>query len=256
MDEREFAELAAGAALHALSPADQDAFEAARAQHPEWDHLVQADVATAAALADGVAETAPPPELRATLLSRLASTPQLPADAGLADDALGADRPVSTAAADPRKRRRWTRALLALAASVALLAAIGVGAALVSDWLNRPAAVVALEQIEDAPDAQSATADLSDGGTATAHWSESVGKVVLVSDALPGIAQDQSFEMWFVRDGSPIAAGTFEPTSEPTTALLEGTMQPGDVIAVTVEPQGGSPTGQPSSAPIVTIPTS
>jgi anti-sigma-K factor RskA len=32
-------------------------------------------------------------------------------------------------------------------------------------------------------------------------------------------------------------------------------MEPGDVIAVTVEPQGGSPTGEPSSDPIVEIPT-
>ena len=31
--------------------------------------------------------------------------------------------------------------------------------------------------------------------------------------------------------------------------LLEGTMEPGDVIAVTVEPQGGSPTGEPTSEP-------
>jgi anti-sigma-K factor RskA len=32
-------------------------------------------------------------------------------------------------------------------------------------------------------------------------------------------------------------------------------MEPGDVIAVTVEPQGGSPTGEPTSEPIVAIPT-
>ncbi len=248
MDEQEFAELAAGAALHALSPADQVAFEAARAQHPEWEHLVQADAATAAVLAEGAPESVPPPALRAQLLARVATTPQFSADAGPAV--------AQAPSAAPTGRRRWTRALFALAASVALLAAIGVGAALISDWLNRSPAVVALEQIEDAPDAQSATADVADGGTATAHWSESVGKVVLVSDALPPIAQDQSFELWFVRDGAPIAAGTFESTSEPTTALLEGTMQPGDVIAVTVEPQGGSPTGQPSSEPIVAIPTS
>jgi anti-sigma-K factor RskA len=47
----------------------------------------------------------------------------------------------------------------------------------------------------------------------------------------------------------------FEPTDGTTTALLEGAMEAGDVIAVTIEPQGGSPTGEPSSDPIVTIPT-
>jgi len=252
MDEQEFAELAAGAALHALSPADRAAFDAARREHPEWEHLVQVDAATAAALADGVAETAPPPELRAKLLSQLASTPQLPAtDDGPVPDVPPAAAP---AVAGPTKRRRWTRGLLTLAASVVLLVGIGVGAVMISTSLNPPA-VVALQQIEDAPDARSATADVTDGGTATAHWSESVGKAVLVSDALPPIAQDESFELWFVRDGAAVAAGTFEP-SDQTTALLEGTMQSGDAIAVTVEPQGGSPTGQPSSEPIVVIPTS
>ena len=42
---------------------------------------------------------------------------------------------------------------------------------------------------------------LTDGGEVTAHWSESLGKAVLVSDGLPTIADDESFELWFVRDG-------------------------------------------------------
>jgi anti-sigma-K factor RskA len=37
--------------------------------------------------------------------------------------------------------------------------------------------------------------------------------------------------------------------------LLDGEVEPGDVIAMTIEPQGGSPTGEPSSEPIVVIPT-
>jgi anti-sigma-K factor RskA len=153
-------------------------------------------------------------------------------------------------------RRRWTRGILALAASMVLLVALGLGAALINDYVNRPAAVVALQEIEDAPDAQVATVDVADGGTATAHWSESVGKVVLVSKGLPEIADDESFELWFVREGTPVSAGTFDPAGEgASTALLDGAMEPGDVIAVTVEPQGGSPTGEPSSEPIVAIPT-
>ncbi|MFD4958977.1 anti-sigma factor domain-containing protein [Microbacterium sp. NPDC058389] len=262
MDEKEFAELAAGAALHALSPADREAFDTARREHPEWGHWVDEDAATTAALAEAVPPAIPSPDVRSALLSRIASTPQLPATGA----AVAPEEPVPAAAAPqepappaaaPRtpSPRRWTRRILALAASVVLLVALGLGAAMISSYLNRPAAVVALQQIEDAPDARSATADLADGGTATAHWSESVGKAVLVSDGLPAIADDESFELWFVRDGAAVAAGTFEPAAGTTAALMEGAMQPGDTIAVTVEPQGGSPTGQPSSEPIVTIPT-
>jgi anti-sigma-K factor RskA len=56
-------------------------------------------------------------------------------------------------------------------------------------------------------------------------------------------------------DGTPVAAGVFEPAEGPSTVVLDGEMQAGDTIAVTVEPQGGSPSGEPSSEPIVTIPT-
>jgi anti-sigma-K factor RskA len=146
--------------------------------------------------------------------------------------------------------------MLGLAASLILLVGLGFGAASLGQLLNRPAALVALEQIERAPDAQTAAAEVADGGgNATVHWSESVGKVVLVSQGLPSIADDESFELWYVRDGKPISAGTFEDPTD-ATVLLDGTMEPGDVIAVTVEQQGGSPTGTPTSDPIVTIPTS
>jgi anti-sigma-K factor RskA len=152
-------------------------------------------------------------------------------------------------------RRRWTRGILALAASMVLLVALGLGAALINDYLNRSPAVVALQQIEGAPDAQSATVDITDGGTATAHWSGSLGKAVLVSDGLPRIADDQSFELWFVRDGTAVSAGTFDSTLGTTTALLDGAMEAGDVIAVTIEPAGGSPNGEPSGEPIIAIDT-
>ncbi|KQZ83472.1 anti-sigma factor [Microbacterium sp. Root166] len=281
MNEQEFAELAAGEALNALSPEDRRLFQAARAAHPEWEHWVDADSRAAAVLADAVAEVAPPLTLRSTLLSRIAVMPQLPdtdaAEAAAAHTAAvtdaapaasappAADEPVRDVATDPAPttatiqaitRRNWTRGLLTLAASMVLLVALGYGTVAINEYLNRPAAVVALQEIESAPDAQSATAEITDGGTATAHWSESVGKAVLVSDGLPEIAEDQSFELWFVRDGAAISAGVFDPADEAAaTAQLDGTMEPGDVIAVTIEPQGGSPDGTPSSDPIVAIPT-
>ena len=295
MNEEQFAELAAGYALDALSPEDRSAFETARAQHPEWERLVMADAAAAATLADGVARVEPPPAVREALLARIAVTaqeaaaehPPLQANAAAGEPrteviagasvaptemvtapgeppgaVTGATEPVDAPAEPPPNtdtiqaisRRRWTRGMLGLAASLVLLVGLGFGAVSIGQLLDRPAAVVALEQIENAPDAKSASAEVDDGGNATVHWSESVGKVVLVSSGLPSIEADQSFELWYVRDGTPLPAGTFEDPTE-ATVLLEGTMKPGDVIAVTVEPQGGSPTGEPTSDPIVAIPT-
>ena len=259
MNEQEFAELAAGHALHALSPDDRTAFETARRQHPEWEHHVTADAAAAALLAEGVAEVPPPPAVREALLARIGAEPA--AEAEPVAPALRADRrapseSVPDAVPETAKTRRWgPRSWFALAASLALLVGVGWGAVFVSEQLNTPASVVALDQIESAPDAQSATQTLPDGGEVTAHWSESLGKAVLVSDGLPEIADDESFELWFVRDGAAISAGTFTAGGGTTTALLDGALEAGDVIAVTVEPAGGSPTGQPSSDPIVAIET-
>jgi anti-sigma-K factor RskA len=289
MNEQEFAELSAGYALDALSPEDRRAFQAALAEHPEWVRLVDADVETAVALAESVPDAAPPLTLRSTLLSRVATMPQLPemdaAAAAVAEPvasvpplppvppvpSLPADEPEGDASTDDApfiepapttttiqaiSRRNWTRGLLTLAASLVILVVLGFGAVTINQYVNRPPEVVALAEIEAAPDAQAATVELTDGGTATAHWAESVGKVVLVSNGLPEISEDESFELWFVReDGTPVAAGVFEPAEGPSTVVLDGEMQAGDTIAVTVEPQGGSPSGEPSSEPIVAIPT-
>ena len=270
MNEQDFAELSAGYALDALSPEERSVFESTLAEHPEWSGHIEVDAAAASALAETVVEVAPPLTLRSALLSRIAATPQgvdaavqtAPAaqgdaDAPAAPAAPPADAPPTTTTMPAVARRNWTRSLLALAASLVLLVTLGFGAASVWQMVNRSPAVVALEQIDAAPDAQVADTVLDDGGTAVAHWSDSVGKVVLVSEGLPSIASDQTFEMWFVRaDGTPVSAGTFEASGDgPTTTLLNGEVEAGDTIAVTVEPAGGSPTDAPTTDPIVAIPT-
>lgn len=145
--------------------------------------------------------------------------------------------------------------LFALAASVALVVGIGVGVSVLGSQLNRPASVIALEQIEAAGDAQQATVELEDGAQATAHWSASVGDVVLVTEGLASLDEDSAYELWFVREDGAVAAGVFDTDAGTATALLEGTMREGDVIAVTVEQAGGSPTGEPTTDPIIVIPT-
>lgn len=157
------------------------------------------------------------------------------------------------------QRRQWTRGLLALAVALIVLVALGFGAARLGELLFDPpsAAVVALEQIEAAPDAQSASAVVTGGGEATLHWSEILGAAVLVADDLAPLESGQTYELWVVRGESYVSAGTFEPDAEGSaTAQLTGDIAPDDVVAVSVEPSGGSPTGEPSTDPIVTIPTS
>lgn len=251
MNEKDFAELAAGAALHALSAEDERRYRRALAEHPEWAAQDDTDTETAALLADGATPVAPPAGIRAALLAQIAQTPQsdAPEPEGPADESP------ASGAASFGPARRWTRLAFALAACLALLVGVGIGAVALNDQLNRPASVVALQEIESAGDAQKATVELDDGATATAHWSGSVGKAVLVTDGLPEVADGKTYELWFVRGEDPIAAGVFDVDGGEATALLEGEMQAGDAIAVTVEQEGGSPSGLPTTDPVIVIPT-
>ncbi|WP_175985382.1 anti-sigma factor [Microbacterium tenebrionis] len=248
MNESEFAELAAGRALHALSDADERRYADALAAHPEWAAIAEHDAETAALLADGSPAVAPPAGVRDALLARIAVTPQgePTSPTGVAPDAGGA--PAAPAS-------RWSRPLFALAASVVLIVGLGITAAVAIAQLTQPASVVALEKIAAAPDAQQATVEIGSGAEATAHWSASVGSAVLVTDGLAGLDEEQTYQLWLVRGDEALPAGLFETDGGTATALLDGAMHEGDVIAVTVEQAGGSPTGQPTTDPIIAIPT-
>ncbi len=249
MNEQEFAELSAGHALSALSSEDERAFAAALAAHPEWHEIVLADERAAASLADGAEEIAPPLAVRSQLLSAIR-----PAAAPEPEKAPVASAP-ATEVVQAVQRRNWSRGLFALVASMALLVGIGWGAGSISEVLNRTPGESALIQIEAAPDAAEASGELTGGGTAIVHWSESLGKAVLVGDGLPEIAADRTFELWYVRGGDAISAGTFTAAGGNATAALAGGMQQGDTIAVTIEQEGGAPDGAPTTDPIVAIAT-
>ncbi|WP_223586042.1 anti-sigma factor [Microbacterium sp. OVT16B] len=282
MNEQEFAELSAAAALHALSPDDERRFRTALAVHPEWRRIARADAEAAAALALPVPPVTPPTDIRSALLSAIpdapqgdretASAPPAPTPAAETRDRTddggrdAASRPHSSAALPqdtpagdpqpaPRERRRGLRNLFALAACLVLLVGIGMGATALSSYLNRPADVVALEQIEASGDAQQAEVPVAAGGSATAHWSASLGRAVLVTEGIAAPADGQTYELWFVRGDTAVSAGTFSVDDGKATAELRGEMKAGDAIAVTVEQSGGSPTGVPTSDPVIVIPT-
>jgi len=247
MNEDEFAELAAGRALHALSDADERRYADALVAHPEWTAIAEHERETAALLADGAAPVDPPAGIRDALLAQIALTPQ--------EAVPPAAAPAAPAPGSVPRPRRWSRGLFALAASLVLIVGLGVGAAVLIPQLTKPASVVALDAIEAAPDAQQATVELDSGAQATAHWAASVGSAVLVTDGLAALSDDETYQLWLVRGEEALPAGLFETDAGDATALLDGTMHEGDVIAVTVEQAGGSPTGLPTTEPIIAIPT-
>ena len=123
-----------------------------------------------------------------------------------------------------------------------LLVGIGWGTGVIAKLWNTPAAVTALDEIERAPDAASAAVDF-DGGQATAHWSQSVGKVVLVAEGLPQLPTDRTFELWFVRGWSLTRQG-YPRTRAGGPAQTVGMAMIGAVV--------GAPLGEPPAGSTVT----
>ena len=267
MNERDFADLAAGHALNALSEADERAYQEALAGNPHWSSHARDAADAVAAISATVEPVEPPASIRASLLARITDLPQVGesdlegTSVDTEDYAAAGPAPVEPeleapttgrSAASGWGPRRW----FTLAASIVAVLVLGFGAVSIGQQLTRPASVVALEQITTAPDAQSATSTMPDGAVVTAHWSASTGQSVLVTEGMPALPGDQTYELWFVRDDTPIAAGIFSTDAAgKATAVLQGEFHSGDVIAVTVEPAGGSPDGTPSSAPVVAVAT-
>ena len=267
MNERDFADLAAGHALNALSEADERAYQEALAGNPHWSSHAQDAADAVAAISATVAPVEPPASIRASLLARITDLPQEAAaepernSDDVEDFAAAGPAPVEpeleAVTAGPPAGAGWgPRRWFTLAASIVAVLVLGFGAVTIGQQLTRPASLVALKQVTTAPDAQSATATMPDGAVVTAHWSASTGQSVLVTDKMSTLPSDKTYELWFVRDDTPIAAGIFSTDAEgKATAVLQGEFHSGDVIAVTVEPAGGSPDGTPSSAPVVAVAT-
>ena len=79
MNERDFADLAVGHALHALTEADERAYQEALAGNPHWDHHVREAADTATAISSAIEPVEPPPSVRAALFARISDLPQEPA---------------------------------------------------------------------------------------------------------------------------------------------------------------------------------
>jgi anti-sigma-K factor RskA len=214
----------------------------------------------------------PPPSLKADLFAKLASTPQLPAvpdavPAEVPPVALAApaapDAPAAPAApatesrVETKARARWFSrpAVIVSAAAAAIVLFVGgvfLGSTIAGNTSFQVQQASALATINAAPDVQHATAVVDGGGTATLVWSGELGKSALVAKGLPVLANDKTYELWYIRGGTATPAGTMNASgSGATWRVLSGTMSAGDAVGVTVEPRGGS--DQPTTKPIVAI---
>jgi hypothetical protein len=224
-------DLTAGYALDALAPEERRAYE----EHLEGCERCQEELGvfwtTTDALALAASGPAPSDALRGRILEAASAEPQ-------------------TVVPFASRRSRLVPALSAAAAVAAVVAlAVGVWASRVSDDLDE--AQLALEQERRAaavladPDARSVALTTGQGRLVVSPE----GNAVLVLDELEPAPEGRTYEAWIIEDGNASPAGLFAGDRERDVVGIDGAVEPGDVVAVTVERAGG--VDVPENDPIV-----
>ena len=140
-------------------------------------------------------------------------------------------------------RRRFTLPVLLPATALAAAAAIVIGI-----W-----AAGLSNELDDAKDKLAVLGDRNAQVFETANGEANLvvgadGKAALVvGQQLAPAPEGKDYEIWVFENGVPKRAGLFE---EPGVALLTRPVEPGQMVAVTVEPDGGL--DAPSGSPIFT----
>jgi anti-sigma-K factor RskA len=235
MNNERFEDLKDAYVLGALPEEERLSFEDYLAAHPERQAEIDELGAVAGLLAFSPQEQEPSPELRSRIME------------------------VVEAEAEPRRgRRQSTFARVRDYLSVRSLA-LGAAVLLVIGLLSWNVALqVQVEdlrgQVEDARDQrQTQTIQLegswADQGANAEVASIHKNQVILVARNLPSVPEDKTCQIWVISKGVPKPSGLFQPDGNMIATPITNSIANADVIAVTVEPAGGSE--KPTSDPVL-----
>jgi anti-sigma-K factor RskA len=74
-------------------------------------------------------------------------------------------------------------------------------------------------------------------------------RAVLMVENMPPAPEDRTYQVWVIEGDDPQPSALFDPREQPVAAVVEDPLNEADAIAVTVEPEGGSP--QPTTDPML-----
>ncbi len=201
---------------------------------------------TAARLALATAIT-PPPWVRDQVLAAANRVRQLPPSGARL-----------VAAGPPRRARRLRRvlprpiAVAAMAAAIVALAVLEVGTR--HQLQQAQMANRAVASVLAAPDARIELSSSSVGGTVTAVVSTHDREAVITAAGMPTPTDARVYQLWVISAAGARSVGLLPGSSAGATSpVLADDVQPGDQLAITIEPAGG--TSQPTTIPIVAIHT-
>jgi anti-sigma-K factor RskA len=233
-------------ALDALTGLELDQFEHHLHRCPPCENEVRGFRETATRLAQAVAAS-PPLALRERVLTAASVTRQLSPEV----------REMPRARVRPAGSPWLPRLAVAVAAAaVAAAVALGVVQSSTQQQLSQAKAENrSVAAVLAAPDARLAVRRTTDGGLATVVASQSRHALIISTAGLPALSGGKVYELWFVAGQTARRAGLLPaPAAGRTAPLLASGLQPGDAVALTVEPAGG--TSHPTTTPIVAVPLS
>lgn len=185
------------------------------------------------------AGTTPPPVLRERVLAEIATFRPLP-------PVVGPVVAPTVSAAIPLRGRR----IPALAAAAAVVAVLGLGAAVTHPWQD-PAPRGTVARVMSADDAQTRTFSMPGGARAVVVRSKQLNQAVLTVEGMTPPPSGEVYELWLQHGEHMVAAG-FLPTGSGDSVLLSGDAATATAVGITTEPEGGSP--EPDLASAVLLP--
>jgi anti-sigma-K factor RskA len=137
---------------------------------------------------------------------------------------------------------------------------IGVGASLVATACLVVLVVAPLRQPPPSVVARGLMVSTMKQDNGVAAWTATLdldrGQIIVVPASPGAVAVDRSTELWLIPQGKkPVPVGVFAPGAVTTlkmSADLLAQLGPTAILAVSVEPPGGSPTGQPTGPVVAT----
>lgn len=240
-------------AVDALPPEERDRFE---------EHLATCDAcrievrelqATAARLGAAGAED-PPATLKGAVMDEIRRTSQVP-PVGHAPTGSSEPAAYGEGSRTPAAPTRWYERMLAPAAAVLVLVVIGLTAVIANlnarlDDLETLAVPVA--EVLTAPDAITVAAQGPGNASVRLIASPTRGEGVFLVGGMDQAPSARVYQLWLLRDGQAVPAGLLDIDERGRGAqVMTGDMTDVDAVALTIEPEGGSP--QPTSDPVAVL---
>jgi anti-sigma-K factor RskA len=248
--------------VNALDPDELEEFEAHLAVCPTCRQEVVEFGETAAELSL-LASVPPPAALRGSILSAISEVrplpPEPPAETAQAEPTGNGTQTITADirhAIDElalRRQQRRTRVLSVLVAAV-VAAAVALGGVVYTLVQSRQAQVAqqaAETELLTAPDVQTYTATMKDGGQISFVVSRSLNRALFIGKDLPAVGSDQTYQLWTLEGERPIPDNLVAGGGDRKEFFRE-TLSGVTSLAVSIEAAGGAPQPTPSTIQTVT----